>query len=480
MWYKRAMRQGRGAWLGIAACLLVACGDAVPARGPNFVVIMSDDQTGGTLGVEGDPVARTPRLDRLAAEGVRFSNAFVTTSLCSPSRASYLTGQYVRRHGIAQNPQPLPGDATTYASLLRAAGYETAYVGKWHLGSVAAPRPGFDWTASFGGQGRYEDCEFWVGDGIRSTSGHVDDVSAGFAIDFLRRSRSTPFLLVVGLKSLHTPRTPPERFEHLYEGLRLDPPANADARAPYPLREQYDVMIAAGRASADRFAVAEHWRAAAERDDASVPLQRAEKLARKYYRSQATVDDVVGRLLDAIDELGLRDDTVVVYLSDNGIHLFSHGMVGKRSAYDESMRVEAIVRAPALTPGGRTVDELVLNVDLAPTLLDLAGVPASASMQGASWRPLLEGAPGVPWRDDFLYEYYQGAYPFVPTMFAVRTRTAKLVRYPGYPSWTELFDLEADPGETRNLATDPARAAQRARLEERLAALERALGPRLP
>jgi len=483
LWYTQTMRDARQWWLGIVAIAFACGGDgSSDSARPNFLILIADDQTAATFGAAGDPVAQTPRLDSLATEGVRFSNAFVTTSICSPARASYLTGQYVRRHGVSGNPNPLPRDAVSFASKLRAAGYDTAYVGKWHMGDVAEPRPGFAWTASFAGQGRYEDCEFWVGDRLRETRGNVDEVSTGFAIEFLRRPRHAPFLMVVGYKGLHVPRSVPERFEPLYQDASIAMPVNSRALAPYPRRTEHAALRENGAPPLGKagFAIAEDWAARFDRGAYDVPRARQLETARKYYRSLTALDDAVGRLLDELDHRDLADNTVVVYVGDNGTHLFAHGMVGKRSAYEESMRVEMLVRDPGVPSarGARTLDELILNIDLAPTLLDRAGVPIPATMQGRSWLPLLEGAVSD-WRDAFVYEYYSGRFPFLPTMLAVRTRDAKLVTYPGYPSWTQLFDLARDPAERTDLASEPERAAQRRALHERLAALEAEIGPRL-
>ena len=473
------MRGVRNEWIGVVLLALACGGNAGNGEArPNFLILIADDQTGATLGAAGDPVARTPRLDALAAGGVRFSNAFVTTSICSPARASYLTGQYVRRHRVVGNPNPLPRDAVTFASLLGSHGYDTAYVGKWHMGDVAEPRPGFAWTASFAGQGRYEDCEFYVGDSLRPTRGNVDEVSTDFAIDFLQRPRDAPFLMVVGYKGLHAPRSVPERFESLFQDASIPPPPNWSALAPYPRRTEHDAIEQGKtRTKRSRFAIAEDWTDGFDRDAHDVSRARYLRTARKYYRSLTALDDAVGRLLDALEQSGQADDTVVVYVGDNGTHLYAHGMVGKRSAYEESMRVEMLVRDPQ-AEGGRTLDPLVLNVDLAPTLLERAGVPVPAAMQGQSWLPLLHDGE-TDWRDAFVYEYYSGVFPFVPIQFAIRTRDAKLVTYPGYPSWTQLFDLARDPAEAHDLASLPERAEQRRTLLEKLHELEAELGPRI-
>lgn len=468
-------------WLGLLA-LALGCdaGPSVDPR-PDIVVLIADDLASGTVGAAGDPHARTPRLDALAAEGVRFENAFVTTSLCTPARASYLTGQYVRQHGVVGNASRFPAGAVTYASQLRSAGYETGYVGKWHTADPAEPRPGFDWTASFAGQGRYRDADFFVGDAdrgeIRTRPGHVDEASTDLAIGFVERERRAPMLLVVGYKALHVPREVPPRFEGLFADAEIAPPPNFGARPPFPRRDELDAL-SGGAADGAAETLPDDWAARFDRASFDPSPDRVETLARKYYRSLAALDAAVGRLLDVLARRERANRTIVVLVGDNGSHRYEHGMVGKRSAYEASMGVEMLVRAPGAPPGTRR-DELVLDIDLAPSLLALASAAPPASMQGRSWVPLLRGEPAPDWRDAFVYEYYRAGFAYLPTIIALRTRTEKLVTYPGHPHWTELFDLDEDPWERRNLARTPARRDRITALERRLAALERELGPRL-
>jgi arylsulfatase A-like enzyme len=442
-----------GPALVVSAEAPAAAGKPQAAARPSFLFIYTDDQRWDSLAVtqreQGDrarfPWLRSPNLDRLAAEGARFRNAFVVNSLCAPSRACYLTGRYSHLNGIANNRTPFPADAATHASLLRAAGYATGYVGKWHMGSQRGPRPGFDYSASFIGQGRYEDCPFEI-DGVKTdTKGWVDDVSTDFAIEFIKKNRAGPFLCVVGYKSSHGPWDPPERAKGLYAGEFSRPAASAGHRPPYlkpipPERKevkQFDIK----------------------------PDSERSEMHRKYFRTLAAVDDNVGRLLKALDDLHLAESTVVVYTSDNGFYLGEHGLGDKRSAYEESIRIPLLVRAPSLAARGKVIDEMVLNIDLAPTFLDLAGVPVPAEMQGRSWKPLLAGEPAQ-WRKAFFYEYFLEAGMGPPTVLAVRAEAAKLIKYPGHGDWTELFDLKADPYEMKNLFSDPASADLRKRMEE--------------
>lgn len=423
---------------------LLAAAAAAAERQPNFLFIYTDDQRWDALSVvqreHGDrgrfPWLQTPHMDRLAAEGVRFRNAFVTLPLCAPSRAVFLTGRYNHLNGIANNRTPFPEQNVTHASLLRAAGYTTAYIGKWHMGPQSGKRPGFDYSASFVGQGKYFDCPIEVNGAATPSKGWVDDVTTDYALAFLRERRTKPFSLVLGYKATHGPFDPPERARERFAGAKARPVPNLGIRPPY-------------------------------RVGPNDPIVKTGALTNLgYFRCISAVDDNVGRLLAALDELGLAQDTVVVFSSDNGYYLGEHSLGDKRSLYEESIRIPFLARYPRQFPAGRVVDEMILNLDLAPTWLDLAGVAAPREMQGRSWRPLAADQRVSGWRDAFLAQYFmENAFPTTPTTVAVRTSSAKLILYPGYDDWTELFDLAADPYETRNLARDPAHAALRAKMQ---------------
>jgi len=450
----------------LAGALLAGCGGpAGPPTRPSFLVVLTDDQRSDALGVVqrelGErarfPWLETPNMDQLAEQGVRFRNAFVVNALCAPSRAAFLTGLYGHENGVNDNFTPLAPALPTHASLLRAAGYRTGYVGKWHMGGQAE-HPGFGWVASYtarGGQGSYFDGAWKVAGVEARPAGWVDDVATDYAVEFLRRHRDEPFLLVVGYKAPHSPHEPesvPERQRGAYRGAPLAPAPSELASAPYAK------PAAPGRAA------------------------HRQARARTYLELVSAVDASLGRLLAALDSLGLAERTFVVFAGDNGRMLGEHGLTAKRSAYEPSLRIPLIVRWPALGAGarGRRVDEMVLNLDLAPTLLELAGVAPPAAMQGRSLRPLLEGER-VPWRDAFLFEYFReteqaGEARQAPTHFALRTRGAKLVLFPGQPGWTQLFDLARDPDETRNLAGAPEGAARLAALTARFAEEVRAVG----
>jgi len=433
---------------------------------PNLLFIYTDDQRYDAVSVvqkeQGErgrfPWFQTPNMDRLAAEGVRFRNAFVVCSLCAPSRAVNLTGRYNHFNGVASNFRPFPVDNVTHASLLRSAGYTTAYVGKWHMDSQRE-RPGFDHHYSFIAHARYWDPMFIVDGKDTPTKGWIDDISTDYAIEFMKSQKGSakPWSLVVGFKSPHGPTEPPERAKERFAGEEARAVPNLNTPVPYLGSE-------AGRKAAGPA-------------PATVPVNL------NYFRCISGADDCLGRLLDALDELGFAQNTIVVYTSDNGYYLGEHGLGDKRSAYDESLRVPFLVRHPMLgaKARGRVVDEMVLNLDLAQSLLDFAGVRAPSQMQGRSWRPLLTGESTV-WRQSWFYEYFaeNQKNSRVPDITTVRTTDAKLIKYPGHEEWTELFDLKNDPYETHNLWLDTQSAPLRARLEAEHERLAQEVGYRVP
>ena len=425
-----------GAVVGLTLLWLLL---AAPASArPNFVVLLTDDQRWDAVGVVQRELgaagrlpwlaAATPNLDRIAREGFRFRNAFAVSSLCSPSRAAILTGRYNHLNGVANNHTPFPVANVTYASLLSAAGYQTGYFGKWHMGSQRE-RPGFAEYASFIGQGGYTNARFLVNGTLVPTAGWVDDVSTGYALDFIRRNAAQSFALVLGFKSPHSPWTPPTRLNGLFADAVPAPPANATSYPPW--------------------------------DPTQVPAASPAEDIRRYSRTLVGVDQNVGRVLALLDALGLARNTVVVFASDNGFFLDEHGMGtpqdgtgNKRAAYQESVRVPLLVRYPALARRNRTIDAITLNVDLAPTILQLAGLARPAAMQGKSFLGIMRGT-FLRNRTRFLYEYFYETGYLVPTQVALQQGPYKLIRYRANPAWTELFALDQDPLEMRNLAPLP-------------------------
>ncbi|WP_395144469.1 sulfatase-like hydrolase/transferase, partial [Armatimonas sp.] len=424
--------------------------DSMQTTKPNIIVIYTDDQRWDALGVvqreQGSkgrfPWLKMPNLDKLAAEGTHFRNAFVVNSLCAPSRATLLTGQYGHTNGIVNNHTPFSESNATIATLLKSAGYRTGYVGKWHMGTQRE-RPGFDFAASFIGQGKYENCPFVVNGKDTPTNGWIDDVSTDYALQFLKESTGKPFLLVLGFKTAHGPFSPPPSHANDYASDTARPVPNVGLAPAY----------------------------APERKGAA----NASTLNRGYFRCLSAMDDCVGKLLAAID-----DNTVVIFASDNGFYLGEHSLGDKRSAYDESLRIPLVIRLPKALRKARQVEQLALNVDIAPTVLELAGVPVPRAMHGRSLLPLALGKPPTDWRKAFFYTYFFERGFSIPTTQCVRTETAKLIQYPGHPEWTEVYDLKADPYETKNLATDNHFVELHAALEQEFERQKKAIGFEIP
>ncbi len=439
----------RTSFLTCVALTLVSHFSHAAERPPNIIVIVADDHRHDVLGVVqhelGDaanyPFFESPQLDRLAAGGVRFRNGFVVHSLCSPSRATMLSGLHTHQHGITFNEQPF-ASKRTWPHTLAKKGWVTGYFGKWHMGNQRE-RPGFEEVATYINQGIYENCPFVVNGVPTSSEGWVDDVSTNYAIDFIRRRHDKPFAMYLGFKSPHDNRTPAERHKQTYAGTTLQKPENWDVPPPWRREAGWD------------------WR-----------QRHADRL--NFFKTIAGVDDNIGRVLDLLDEIGIADDTLIIYMGDNGYYLGEHGLGDKRTAYDESMRIPFLLRYPRkVKPAVR--DELVLNLDIPATVLDACGLQPDWEQHGLSLMPLITNAPGaVPWRSSFLYQNYQDpAYPEVTfDVLAVRTQNSKYVTHPGHPEWTQLFDLKYDPFEDHNLIDDSASAGLLAELRSELERLK--------
>lgn len=452
--------------------------DAPP---PNIVFIMTDDQRQDAMSAYGNRILRTPNMDRIASEGIRFTEMFVTNSLCAPSRVSFLTGLYSHAHGVVTNgdgPQFYNGpgirrDQRTFVQNLREAGYYTGLVGKWQLKSMPT---GFDEWVIFPWQGEYNDPELISKGTHLRMRGHADDVVGDQALEFLKhRPRNKPFCLLYQFKSPHRSWTPAKRHERAFDGVEIPTPPTFD--------ESLDGKPGAVRSADMAVATLPDYRDRLPRDlsPESRKKRNHELMVKDYYGVLLSVDENVGRVLDFLDENGLTENTIVVYTSDNGFLLGEHGLFDKRLMYEESIRVPLAIRYPAkIRPGTVDREHLVLNVDLAPTLLQLAGVPVPFGLHGRSLAPLLAGA-AVPWRDAFLYEYFE--YPAghcVKKNRGIRTDRWKLIHFFETPEEWELYDLKNDPHETKNLAGNRAHSATLAVLKARMAELRHELGDKDP
>lgn len=456
---------------------------------PNILLIVADDHAPAALSAYGSRLIRTPHLDQLAAEGMRFDNCFCTNALCTPARASILTGKYSHQTGVKTlNDSIDQTKHATAAMLLHAAGYRTAFVGKWHLGHGPDHDPaGFDDWAVLPNQGKYVDPDLLEPGGKRMIPGYVTDVLTDWALDWLaRQTKEQPFFLVCAHKAPHDPFVPPSSHLQLYaEQTVPEPPTFHD-----DLRGR-DAVVRMSTAQVDRMHRKNHLP-----DSAPPGLSPAEQKAwnyqsfiKNYLRCVAGLDDSVGRILAYLDAEGLADDTLVIYTSDHGFFLGDHGWYDKRLMDEPSIRIPLLIRYPRRIAPGMSSDRMALNVDFAPTLLELADVPVPTDMQGRSLRPLWEGAPPADWRTDFYYRYWMHLAHFdIPAHYGIRTEQYKLVFYYGEalgcagtidcstpPTW-EFFDLETDPHETTNRVDDPAYAPIVAQMRARLALLQRELG----
>lgn len=459
-----------------AAALSLSSGKAEEsptADHPNILFILVDDMRWDQLSLLGHPFAKTPNLDRIGREGVTFTNAFTTTPLCSPSRASFLTGQYPHTHRIINNDHVglslISHKLVTFPQLLRRAGYETGFIGKWHMGDDDTRRPGFDHWISFRGQGLFDDPVVNVNGQRDQYTGYITDMLNDWAVEFVRKERDKPFALILSHKAVHRPFIPAERHNDLYADAAYIPPPSADddlSGKPALTREVPPI---------DKLRVPDampeptepRWGRGEDRDS----------IYRDHFRCLASVDDGVGRLFDALEKTGQLDDTLIVFASDNGFLFGEHGeFFNKRVAYEESLRVPLLMRYPRLIPPGSRRDQLALNIDLAPTLYDLVGIDPSIPVHGKSLLPVFRDEE-YSLREDFLAEYYlENVTPRYAEWQAVRTERWKYIHYPDLEGMDELYDLESDPYEITNLAMHSQSADRVAALRARLDALRTETG----
>lgn len=428
----------------VMSLLLIALCGVAPAQSPtprNVVFILTDDQRFDALGCMGHPFLETPHLDQMAKEGTLFERAYVTTALCSPSRASILTSRYAHQHGVLDNITVLPDTLPTYPKLMRDAGYETAFIGKWHMGGEsAAPQPGFDRWVSFRGQGVYYNPVLNVDGNESKHDGYVTDLLTDFAEEFIARDRDKPFALFLAHKAVHAEFAPAERHKGCY----------ADKQYPHPASMADTEENYAGKPAWVR-AQRESWHGVDGMYDKKVDF---DQFARDYAETMRAVDDSVGRVIAALRAKGLDKDTLVVFTSDNGFQFGEHGLIDKRTMYEASIRVPLLVWCPGVVAAGARRSELITNLDYAPTFLEMAGIPAPKEFMGHSFWKLLQGGQ-VPWRDAFLYEYFwERSFPQTPTVLGVHAGDAKLMQYHGIWDRYEMYNLAVDPDEQKNLLAD--------------------------
>ena len=471
---------------------------ATPASAsrPNIVFIMSDDHAAHAISAYGSQVNRTPQLDRLASEGMRFNHCFAVNSICTPSRATILTGQYSHRNGVPVFNR-FDGSQPTVAKHLQAAGYHTGMIGKWHLGSDPT---GFDEWMVLPGQGIYFDPEFLVPEGKKTIRGYVTDVITDLAIDFLKkRPKDKPFFLMCHHKAPHRPWEPDAKHKAMFANRAIPEPAT--------LRDDY-----AGRADALRENRQRVFEDLTRRDLKLTPPEsligrernawldtrptavevvidgapqtltgdalnrwKYQRYLQDYLGCIQSIDDNVGRLLDWLDANGLRENTLVIYTSDQGFFLGDHGMYDKRFMYEPSIKMPFLVRWPGVIQPGSVQEALAINPDFAPTFLETAGLPVPDEIQGRSLVPLFKGRRPANWRTSFYYRYYHDpGHHNTRAHYGVRTETHKLIYYYKKDQW-ELFDLRSDPNELHNLYLDPGQQTVVAQLKTELYRLKKEL-----
>ncbi|MDR1455157.1 MAG: sulfatase [Tannerella sp.] len=496
---------------GLAIFLPLSC--TVPGQGrqadgrPNILFILSDDHTSQAWGIYGGILAghvRNDHIRRLAAEGCVLENCFCTNSISVPSRASILTGAYSHRNGVYSLDDALPPAADNFAKRCRDGGYRTALYGKWHLKKKPE---GFDDFRVFHDQGEYRDPLMkspanWTdddqgkqGDTLR---GFSTDIVADLTIERIRhREKDRPFLICCHFKATHEPWDFPERMEHLYDGVALpEPPSLMEfgREASGRVFDGQPLENLAWRwetASADP---SKWWCVYPELPFSVQGLDREEgrrktyrKLVKDYLRCGATIDDNIGRLLRTLDEEGLSENTIVIYVSDQGYFLGEHGFFDKRIMYEESLRMPFVIRYPKEIPAGTRNSDIVLNIDFASLLADYAGTPAPEGSQGRSFRRNLAGQTPADWRDRMYYRYWT-QHRIRPAHMGIRNRRYKLIFFYGdrlattgsedlstLPAW-EFYDLATDPREERNRYDDPACAGIIAGMKQDLLELRREVG----
>ena len=416
---------------------------------PNIVFILIDDLRHDTFSYMNHPFIETPNIDALAAGGMRFDNAFVTTSLCSPARASFLTGQYMHNHKVVNNADRMREGTVTYPQLLQQAGYKTAFVGKWHMGgSSDAPRPGFDHWVSFRGQGAYapKGRKLNVDGKQVPQQKYMTDELTDYATKWIADCDETkPFLMYLSHKGVHGLYDPAPRHRDRYANVEYKPPASMadtdenNAGKPMWVRDQ--------RNSWHGVEFPYHGRAG----------QTIAEMYRHYCEMILSIDDSVGRVMHTLRETGAATKTLVVFTSDGGHFWGEHGLIDKRCAYEESIRIPLLAHWPAAIKPASRCDSVVANIDVAPTLLALAGMDPPEFMDGQSFHQLLtDPATRQPSRNTLLYEYYwEPAFPQTPTTFALRDNRYKLIQYHGIWDTDELYDLKNDPHESTNLILQP-------------------------
>ena len=441
---------------------------------PNILFIMSDDHASHAISSYGSRINQTPNLDRIADGGMILQNCFCVNSICTPSRANILTGKHSHLNGVKTLSDPLDGRIPNVAKMLQADGYQTAMVGKWHLGHGGNADPtGFDYWNVLPGQGLYHDPVMLEPDGEKTHKGYTTDIITDFSLEWLQnRDKARPFFMMCHHKAPHRPWDSDVKHADMFE--------DEDVPMPDNFFDDYE-----NRSNAAKDAKMRVFGHMSERDlkidtlgpppeglsEEELANWQYQRYIKEYLRCVASIDDNVGRMLDYLDAEGIADDTIVIYTSDQGFFLGDHGWYDKRFMYEESLRMPFLVRYPREIQPGSSCDAMALNIDFAETWLDYAGLSIPEDMQGTSLRPLFNDDTPDDWRTSMYYRYWMHlTHHYVPAHYGIRTDRYKLIYYygealgttgsidePKAPEW-ELFDLEKDPNEMCSVYDDPAYA----------------------
>jgi arylsulfatase A-like enzyme len=462
-----------------------AAGYGAGQEQPNIIYIMADDHASHAISAYGSRINKTPNIDRIAREGMRLDNCFCTNSICTPSRAAILTGQYSHKNGVYTLADPIDPARPNVAKYLQKAGYQTAMIGKWHLHTDPT---GFVYWNILPGQGVYYDPVFIDKNGKKKYEGYCTDLIGDFTINWLKqRDKKKPFFLMSHHKAPHRPWDPSPKYAKLFEGQTIPEPDNLYEKYENRPRAVANIKMRVGEDSTKRDLKVD------------IPPDLKGDALRKwayqlyikdYLRCIQSVDDNVGRLLDYLDAEGLSKNTIVIYTSDQGFFLGDHGWYDKRMMYEESLRMPFLIRYPGHIKPGSVSKEIVLNIDFAPMFLDYAGMKTPSEMQGRSFRPILEGHTPKDWRQAMYYRYWMhdSSDHHVPAHYGIRTKEWKLIYYygkalgmrgandnPTEPDW-ELFNMIKDPREMKSLYHDPAYAGIVKKLKAELERLQKEVG----
>lgn len=447
---------------------------------PNIIFVLVDDLRWDAMGFTGQyPFLKTPNIDHMRAEGVYFQNAFCTHSLCAPSRATILTGMFPQTNGVSTNQEGReynPDKTPSFAQILQANNYQTGFIGKWHMAESNSPRKGFDYWCSFSGQGNYYGNDLNIDGRIVRNDGYVTDELNKYALEFIEKNSEKPFCLYLSHKAVHQPFTPPERDADLYSNDLVPEPAGwSDNMENKPAWQRIEANMEQRLRLRDKDL--NQITPVKTRKFGPWPAKTGKGAQKDYLRCLSAVDKGLGEIYDLLREKGILDNTVIVFAGDNGFFHGEHGKGDKRLAYNESMRIPLVMRYPKVAKAGQRVTEMVLNTDIAPTFLDLAGVKIPDQMQGKSVIPLLRGQ-NEGWRKSFLFTYWPDLIYFLPRITAIRTEKYLYSETPDLNDIDELYDEHNDPAELNNLAENPKFAQIKQQLSNELEALKKSTGYR--